>query len=84
MHQIHMHKMSLLNQDVSVVEVNNQLVINAGHDWWPYDDLKEAQGIAALLIELSEQVLDLDDLRWLGFAIFKRVDSMKERSDDNL
>ena len=84
MHQIHMHKMSLLNHDVSVVEVNNELVINVGHDWWDYDDLKEAQGIAELLIQLSEQVLDLDDLRWLGFAIFKRVNSMKERSDDNL
>ena len=83
MHQIHMNKMSRLNHDVSVVEVNNQLVINAGRDWWPYDP-KEAQSIAGLLIELSEQVLDLDDLRWLGFAIFKRVNSMKERSDDNL
>lgn len=84
MHQTHMENVSFVNRDVSVVENGKSLTINVGREWWPYEDPKEARHIAALLIELSEEALDLDDLRWLGFAILKRVNSMKERSDDNL
>ena len=83
MYQTHMENVRFVNRNVSLVENGKSLTINVGREWWPYEDPKEAQDVAALLIELSEEALDLNDLRWLGFAILKRVNNIKERSDDD-